>query len=271
MLTRLLERAGLFVGYNKEGNNEAIFFLQLNEWMLRQANASWDNPYNFQFINQELEEYFVEVLQAQLRANAPAAFLGPNLATQHPDLHQLSFSWGWKDPRNCITLHIWKRIFPDMKVLNIYRNPIDIAYSLHKRELSYAQRMEASLVAHPGKVATGEFKRHRSPRVFHLHEGVKLWKEYLQQVDKQRGLFSSADWRDVHYEEFLQNPVGTLTDLVQFCGMDNTVIDIAELAKDVKQERRYAFTQNPSLTALYNEVRTDPLIQSLGYGDIPLE
>ena len=51
MLSKLLEQFGLFVGSKKEENDESLFFYKLNEWLLRQANASWDNPRNLNFIN----------------------------------------------------------------------------------------------------------------------------------------------------------------------------------------------------------------------------
>ena len=51
MLSQLLERLGLFTGEKKDDDYEALFFYKLNEWLLNQANASWDNPHNFSFIS----------------------------------------------------------------------------------------------------------------------------------------------------------------------------------------------------------------------------
>jgi hypothetical protein len=41
--------------------------------------------------------------------------------------------WGWKDPRNTITLPFWQSLFPDLKVVVCLRNPLEVAQSLMKR------------------------------------------------------------------------------------------------------------------------------------------
>jgi GT2 family glycosyltransferase len=44
--------------------------------------------------------------------------------------------WGWKDPRNSLTLPFWKVVLPDLKVVACVRNPLDVASSLHHRGFS---------------------------------------------------------------------------------------------------------------------------------------
>src|SRR6187200_1282378 len=47
--------------------------------------------------------------------------------------------WGWKDPRNSLTLPFWEDLLPDLKTLVIVRNPLEVAYSMRKRNgTSYA-------------------------------------------------------------------------------------------------------------------------------------
>jgi hypothetical protein len=47
--------------------------------------------------------------------------------------------WGWKDPRNSITIQFWKSLLPDLRVVVCVRNPLEVAASLQKRNnLSYA-------------------------------------------------------------------------------------------------------------------------------------
>ena len=41
--------------------------------------------------------------------------------------------WGFKDPRACLFLPIWKYMLPDAKVLAVYRNVADSTHSLKKR------------------------------------------------------------------------------------------------------------------------------------------
>jgi hypothetical protein len=42
--------------------------------------------------------------------------------------------WGFKDPRTCLTLPFWQRILPPMRYLICLRNPVDVAFSLGRRD-----------------------------------------------------------------------------------------------------------------------------------------
>ena len=50
MLGRLLESLGLFAGTRKDPNNEAVFFQQINDWLLTQCGARWDMPGATQYL-----------------------------------------------------------------------------------------------------------------------------------------------------------------------------------------------------------------------------
>jgi hypothetical protein len=41
--------------------------------------------------------------------------------------------WGWKDPRNSITMPFWRSLLPDAKVVICVRNPAEVAASLSRR------------------------------------------------------------------------------------------------------------------------------------------
>lgn len=42
--------------------------------------------------------------------------------------------WGWKDPRNSLTLPFWQRLLPEMRYVVCVRNPIDVAASIERRD-----------------------------------------------------------------------------------------------------------------------------------------
>jgi Sulfotransferase family len=44
--------------------------------------------------------------------------------------------WGWKEPRTCLLLEIWKHILPNAKCLGVYRHFADSSYSLERRAAS---------------------------------------------------------------------------------------------------------------------------------------
>src|SRR5207244_12755673 len=41
--------------------------------------------------------------------------------------------WGWKDPRNSLTLPFWQDLLPGMKMLIVVRNPLEVAHSMRER------------------------------------------------------------------------------------------------------------------------------------------
>ena len=48
--------------------------------------------------------------------------------------------WGFKDPRVCLFLDVWKTLLPDVKALIVYRNPVETISSLHRRAATGALR-----------------------------------------------------------------------------------------------------------------------------------
>src|SRR6266511_3480642 len=41
--------------------------------------------------------------------------------------------WGWKDPRNSLTLPFWQDVLPGLKTIVMVRNPLEVAYSMRER------------------------------------------------------------------------------------------------------------------------------------------
>ena len=99
LITSCLEDLGLFVGAIKDLNYESWFFLNLNNWMLRQANASWDNPYNFQFINDTVKKEILRVLEIHLgNFFTRKSYLGWSKALNTKTLNSLIFPGVGKTP-----------------------------------------------------------------------------------------------------------------------------------------------------------------------------
>ena len=130
MVSRLLNLCGLYLGPesdllppaqdNPEGYWENKHFVGINDRLLAHLNAGWDL--------------------------APAV---PKGWETHPEIDALRkeslelierFSqhepWGWKDPRNSLTLPFWTHLMPNLKVLIVLRNPLEVAQSLHTRNFS---------------------------------------------------------------------------------------------------------------------------------------
>ena len=78
LVTRLLEQLGLFVGCEKDENNESLFFQELNDWILCQAGATWDNPLATEWLIEEKKgcDLIAEFLESILKSPNSRSFFG---------------------------------------------------------------------------------------------------------------------------------------------------------------------------------------------------
>jgi hypothetical protein len=134
MIASLLHACGLNLGpkhdlldpapNNPSGFWESRSFLRLNDAILKTLGGTWDCPPRNLAAGWEDEPRLYP-----LRKKAEE--LAKRFDGREP--------WGWKDPRNCLTLPLWRRLLPDLKVLICVRNPLAVAESLWVRDgISYS-------------------------------------------------------------------------------------------------------------------------------------
>lgn len=263
LISRALEAAGLFVGEAKEHNHEAVFFLTLNQWMFEQLGAGWDNPYNMRFINNELGGYLLSVIRNIINSPSATSFTGDDPSHQvFTDSN--SSPWGWKDPRNTFTAHLWAAAFPDARLVHVCRNPLDVAASLRQREEQTLARHKQQLAQMTPDQLDGTMRFQQSARLFHLEEGIKLWEDYTAQALLLERQFADKAIR-VRYEDFLTEPASELGRLAEFAGLDAGKEQLQAAVTQVNPARRFAFTGDPELLSLYRQICQREIMQSLGY------
>ncbi len=266
MLTNLLNQLGLFIGDKLLPFDlyEASFFVTLNEWLLTQANASWDNTYNYQFIDEIFMKQARDIVINEFKGKKRKDFLGKH---KFNDIRKLDIPWAWKDPRSTITIDLWKSIFPEAKLLHIYRNPVDVAASLSKREKDIRESKKITYLVKVLRFMNYKATQNLSLRVMHVEEGIKLWEEYVSQafsLDEKYG----DDIYHLRYEDFLGEPMRYLPEVTEFAGISPTKEKMEEMVKDVNPDRKFAFIKKPELVEIYESVKDNEWIQKLGYGDI---
>jgi hypothetical protein len=129
MVTRLLNLCGLTLGptkdllrarpSNPEGFWENRSFIRLNDAILQELGGTWDDPPRSLPPSWESGAALGPLAERALKLLRPFRRCEP---------------WGWKDPRNCLTLPFWKRMLPDLRVLLCVRNPLAVAGSLRLRD-----------------------------------------------------------------------------------------------------------------------------------------
>ena len=79
-----------------------------------------------------------------------------------------ALAYGIKDPRFCLTLEKWKKYFPNLVLVGVFRHPLKVAESLKKRD------------------------------GFSYEESIELWKIYnqslLNHLKKNKGFLVNFDW-----------------------------------------------------------------------------
>jgi lipopolysaccharide biosynthesis protein len=128
MIARMLNLCGLYLGEeqdlmpphpdNPEGYWENRKFVEINDAVLSSFGGSWHMPPDPDSLFSMQNDFSFLEKQAQ---NVISGFV------------EKAF-WGWKDPRNSITLPFWQRLLPDLKVIICMRNPVEVAQSLAQRD-----------------------------------------------------------------------------------------------------------------------------------------
>ncbi len=102
---------------NPEGFWEHAGFVELNEELLSRLGGAWDLP---------------PALTPGWQNTAAVAPLRERAVELVGEL-DLQEPWGWKDPRNSLTLPFWRSVLPDLKVVACVRQPLEVAESLSQR------------------------------------------------------------------------------------------------------------------------------------------
>ncbi|MDA3878362.1 MAG: sulfotransferase [Halothiobacillus sp.] len=259
LLGRLLEQMGLFVGKKKDENNEALFFLELNTWLMAQCGARWDNPEQLDYLwTSEAEPVFTasKNYASDLMSSPRAArYLGMKRYLSQRSIPAQITPWGWKDPRNTFTLPFWLDLFPDARVVFIERHGVDVAESLRVRasrsiETTKLRYKRAKPIAWL-RPKRGGFSE--SPRCLSLEGGFSLWEAYQAQAQNQLAKLSSDRVFRVRYEDLLVEPERILKDVASFCGLPVVEGRVKRIAESINPDRAYSYRNNSELLGFAEE------------------
>jgi hypothetical protein len=252
MLGHLLEELGMFFGAHKDENNEALFFQELNEWLLHQCGGRWDNPTAFNqyfWRNDEVVKWAELYIRNLLASPRSIHFTGARRFALG-SIGGLEAPWGWKDPRNTFTLPMWLRVFPNAKVVSIERNGVDVAQSLRAREIRMLE--DASRFYRKNRMMF--FLRPRrsgfahSPRCLVLEDGFALWEEYTSQAEAMIAKVPVDRVLALRYEEVLNDPIKWLGETAGFCGLEVSKAQLDSAVKNIRVDRAKAYESDVDLS-----------------------
>lgn len=298
MIADLLQKLGLYLGWVLQENSEALFFVERNERLMNVCGGGWEQPdvVGPLLNDPAMRAQAAQILQQDLRSFKLFSYLGPNKLRYLGGPHRFDFPWGWKDPRNTFLLPLWLDLFPNARLIHIYRHGIDVAASLRVRESRSVEKRLGefstsgiSKVAHklrrPEKEspllyayrrvtsATGrldplrKYNKLNVASTISLENGFDLWCLYLQKCLDNLAAVNNQTLT-IKYEDFLAEPETQLETLRQFCGLDGDRQTVKQLCSTLRTERRYAFTKDPKSLEFFSRVKDHPLIRKFGYDSV---
>lgn len=225
LIARMLGACGLELGPveqhlppqadNPEGFYEHRAFVDLNERLLAQLGGIWRMPPSL--ISGWENDPKLDPLYAEARS------LTVEFNFREP--------WGWKDPRNSLTLPFWRCVFPDLAVVICVRHPLETAYSLLERD--------------------------------HLpiHVGLALWSAYYRQA-----LTDAAPGRRVvvHYAAFFERPEMELRRLLAAISLPADAQTVQNALATITSKMRHSQLGDSALRALHADPDLIALYQTLG-------
>lgn len=189
LLVQILQRLGYFMGGRLSGNLEPRVFQDANRQLFDYFNATWidghllPSPYDFYRGFPGLAMNIAERLSEDLPVGFFDSFIPHNPF------------WGFKDPRLSITAALFLRLFPDAKAIFVYRNPLDVAWSIAIREKKKRRK-------YPG-FENFEFNQTEYQEI--MMRAIKAWEVYNERAIEGLPLFSQ--YTLLRYEDLVLNPL----------------------------------------------------------------
>ena len=253
MVVEMLHKLGLFIGKRRERNQEALLFLQLDDWILGQSGAAWDNPEPIRDLlaYDGLRRRVTGYLRHFLNSPRSISYLGAWRYLRHRSLNHLPFPWGWKDPRSTFTLPLWLDLFPQARVLHVCRHGVDVAVSLRHRERGILAEKERRACLHDllYTIHRGRANFTSSARCATLEGGFALWEEHMAAARRARTEQPAEAFLELEFEEVLADPVPHLLHAAQFCGLAADEAAVEALVSGVRADRACAFAGDAEATA----------------------
>lgn len=243
LTVRLLKDLGIHMGRQLSRDAEAVYFQKINRRIYRAAGSRWGN---IDTLLSSMED--AQFCHTQIRDVLKTLFHNHNQLRYYRDISDNfeediwqslldgePIHWGWKDPRTSLTFPIWLSIFPQARFLNVVRNGIDVAISIHRRTFKQKRKLWKQI-----------FAVDYCPETLDFGYCFKLWEKHLAFVLAKQHLIPTGNFLEIRYEDLLARPHHNLHAIAQFFGYP------------VQEERLDAACQQVNKTRLVNTAFARP-------------
>jgi len=247
LVTQLLHQSGLYLGpntdmmppspNNTDGFWENLSFVRVNDRLLASSGGTWFAP------------------PAALRP-APQIVADARAAIARFDGHE---PWGWKDPRNALTLAFWRELLPpSLKVIVCVRHPAETAASLAASTLfprpairfswpvTRGQRLRRRMA---GAIRATVSASERSRLIYDI--ALDLWRTYnASLLEQSRGLECIV----TNYETLLGDPRNELERLCAFANLRPSAAALDAPKSSLRHQRAAGATLDRDTASLYEKL-----------------
>jgi len=222
LVSRILQNMGVFMGRELTGNEESVFFLNLNKEALDIIGCNW-----------RCFDYLPAVCDFGERYRWMIGFVKRRLEAGLIKFHfgfsalRLFFKqrciWGWKDPRNSLLLPVWRELFPKALVVHVFRDGRDVALSLLKRDLKRERGKRQMSV---------QDQRQRYLDYF------KLWEDYIRRIESTEKAYGPL--YPLRFEDLLESTNTVITNLAKAVGVkEQNYLQSVSVEVDRRRQGRY--------------------------------
>ena len=142
--------------------------------------------------------------------------------------------WGWKDPRTCLFLNVYRELVPGAKYLIIYRDCNFCVYSLINRMLRDEEDKYLSAGKKKSRLVWQLYKKQKTLKHFlskHSEEFLKTWIHYNNELLHHLELPSAKECIVLDYHFLLSNDKKLFTFLTNNWNFDLTYSPFASVYK----------------------------------------
>ena len=165
---------------------------------------------------------------------------------------------GWKDPSNVFTAVVWKSIFPNLKIINLTRDPLDVSISLLNRQSALKHSDKTffvnSISSFIPLLSISKGSVLSSFNLSSIDDCLALYKKYLIEMKSNNEIFG-RNILNIKYQKLLEDPELELMKIYEFCKIKPDNIETVIKDIDCNNLNKYIY-ENYS----YSENLLDELI-----------